>query len=109
MVSTPAVPLTLLKRVVVTYTPTARIPTVIAAYWRLLNGEMPVAPKTDDRHAANYLYMLQGEEAHPDAVRALETYINNAAIRLQLRQHLQHCVFRCSCIVIQCGVAGSLK
>lgn len=55
---------------------TARIPTVIAAYWRLLNGEQPVAPKTDDRHAANYLYMLQGEEAHPDAVRALETYIN---------------------------------
>ncbi len=55
---------------------TARIPTVIAAYWRLLNGEQPVAPKTDDRHAANYLYMLQGEEAHPDAVRALETYVN---------------------------------
>ena len=56
---------------------TARIPTVIAAYWRLLNGEKPVAPKTDDRHAANYLYMLQGQEAHPDAVRALETYINS--------------------------------
>jgi citrate synthase len=56
---------------------TARIPTVIAAYWRLLNGEKPVPPKTDDRHAANYLYMLQGEEAHPDAVRALETYINS--------------------------------
>jgi len=55
---------------------TARIPTVIAAYWRLLNGEQPVAPKTDDRHAANYLYMLQGEEAQPDAVRTLETYIN---------------------------------
>jgi len=55
---------------------TARIPTVTAAYWRLLNGEKPVPPKTDDRHAANYLYMLQGEEAHPDAVRALETYIN---------------------------------
>ncbi len=56
---------------------TARIPTVIAAYWRLLSGEKPVPPKTDDRHAANYLYMIQGEEAHPDAVRALETYINS--------------------------------
>jgi len=55
---------------------TARIPTVTAAYWRLLNGEQPVAPKTVDGHAANYLYMLLGEEAHPDAVRALETYIN---------------------------------
>ena len=56
---------------------TARIPTVIATYWRLLNGEDPVMPKADDRHAANYLYMLQGEEAHPDAARALETYINS--------------------------------
>ena len=56
---------------------TARIPTVTATYWRLLNGEDPVMPKADDWHAANYLYMLQGEEAHPDAVRALETYINS--------------------------------
>jgi len=56
---------------------TARIPTVIATYWRLRNGEDPVMPKADNRHAANYLYMLQGEEAHPDAVRALETYINS--------------------------------
>ncbi|MFQ5943008.1 MAG: citrate/2-methylcitrate synthase [Anaerolineales bacterium] len=56
---------------------TARIPTVIASYWRLLNGKDPVPPKTDERHAANYLYMLQGEDAHPDATRALETYINS--------------------------------
>ena len=56
---------------------TARIPTVVATYWRLLNGEAPVAPNTDSTHAANYLYMLNGEEAHPDAVRALETYINS--------------------------------
>jgi len=56
---------------------TARIPTVIATYWRLLNGEKPVSPKSEIGHAANYLYMLQGEQAHPDAVRALETYINS--------------------------------
>jgi citrate synthase len=56
---------------------TARIPTVAATYWRLLNGEAPLVPKTDIAHAANYLYMLQGEEAHTDAVRALETYINS--------------------------------
>ncbi|MFQ5923386.1 MAG: citrate/2-methylcitrate synthase [Anaerolineales bacterium] len=56
---------------------TARIPTVIATYWRLLHGEDPVPPNAEIRHAANYLYMLQGEEAHPDAVRALETYINS--------------------------------
>jgi citrate synthase len=55
----------------------ARIPTVVAAYWRLLNGDEPVKPKKDIRHAANYLYMLNGEEAHPDEVRSLETYINS--------------------------------
>ncbi len=56
---------------------TARIPTVVATYWRLLRGEDPVPPDVDIGHAANYLYMLQGEKAHPDAVRALETYINS--------------------------------
>lgn len=54
----------------------ARIPTVVATYRRLLEGEQPVQPNADIPHAANYLYMLNGEEAHPDAVRALETYIN---------------------------------
>ncbi|MCH7611454.1 MAG: citrate synthase/methylcitrate synthase [Chloroflexi bacterium] len=55
---------------------TARIPTVVATYRRLLEGEKPIEPNADIPHAANYLYMLKGEEAHPDAVRALETYIN---------------------------------
>jgi citrate synthase len=55
----------------------ARIPTVIAAYWRLLHGEEPVEPNDDIWHAANYLYMLNGKEAHPDEVRSLETYINS--------------------------------
>lgn len=55
----------------------ARIPTVVAAYWRLLHGEQPVAPNKQIRHAANYLYMLNGEDAHPDEVRSLETYINS--------------------------------
>ncbi|MFV1858929.1 MAG: citrate/2-methylcitrate synthase [Anaerolineales bacterium] len=56
---------------------TARIPTVVATYWRLLHGEDPVPPNAEIGHAANYLYMLKGEEAHPDAERALETYINS--------------------------------
>jgi len=56
---------------------TARIPTVVATYWRLLHGEDPVPPNAEIGHAANYLYMLNGEEAHPDAERALETYINS--------------------------------
>ena len=54
----------------------ARMPTIVAAYWRLLNGEEPVAPEGALGHAANYLYMLSGEEPGEESVRALETYLN---------------------------------
>ncbi len=54
----------------------ARFPTIVAAYWRLLNGEEPVAPDPGLGHAANYLYMLTGEVPSAEHVRALETYLN---------------------------------
>jgi citrate synthase len=54
----------------------ARLPTIVAAYWRLLNGEEPVAPEGALGHAANYLFMLTGEEPDGEVVRALETYLN---------------------------------
>ncbi len=54
----------------------ARLPTIVAAYWRLLDGEEPVAPDGALGHAANYLYMLTGEEPGEESVRALETYLN---------------------------------
>jgi citrate synthase len=54
----------------------ARMPTVVATYWRLLHGQVYIAPNPKLYHAANYLYMLTGEEPHPDAARALETYLN---------------------------------
>src|SRR6185503_6828436 len=38
----------------------AAFPTVIAAYWHLLHGREPIAPRPDLGHAANYLYMLSG-------------------------------------------------
>jgi citrate synthase len=50
---------------------TAKIPTVIAALARQRDGEEPVAPRDDLGHAANFLYMLNGEE--PDEVLA-ETF-----------------------------------
>ena len=50
---------------------TAKIPTVLAAFDRLRNGEDPVEPREDLSHAANFLYMLTGEE--PDSVAA-ETF-----------------------------------
>jgi citrate synthase len=54
----------------------ARFPTIVAAYWRLQNGEEPVAPDPDLDHAANYLYMLSGERPSRARARALETYLN---------------------------------
>jgi citrate synthase len=54
----------------------ARFPTIIAAYWRLLKGNEPIAPRTDFSHTANYLYMLTGEVPSPERVRGLETYLN---------------------------------
>ena len=51
-------------------------PTIIAAYWRLLNGNEPISPRMDLSHAANYLYMLTGEVPDSERVRALETYLN---------------------------------
>ncbi|WP_254536739.1 citrate synthase [Halomarina litorea] len=41
---------------------TAKLPTALAAYTRLRNGEDPVEPDEDLPHAANFLYMLNGEE-----------------------------------------------
>jgi citrate synthase len=54
----------------------ARVPTIVASYWRLQHGEEPFAPRTDLGHAANFLYMLNGEVPGPERVRGLETYLN---------------------------------
>ena len=40
----------------------AKIPTILAAYDRCRRGEAPVEPRADLGHAANFLYMLTGEE-----------------------------------------------
>jgi citrate synthase len=45
---------------------TAKLPTALAAYQRLRDGEVPIVPDEDLSHAANFLYMLNGEE--PDDV-----------------------------------------
>jgi len=50
---------------------TAKFPTALAAFARLRNGFDPVEPRDDLGHAANFLYMLNGEE--PDDVAA-ETF-----------------------------------
>ena len=54
----------------------AKLPTAVAAFARLLNGQSPIAPRTDLSHAANYLYMLSGQAPAAERVRALDTYLN---------------------------------
>ncbi|MFB6095816.1 MAG: citrate synthase [Haloferacaceae archaeon] len=54
----------------------AVFPTIVATYWRYRQGDEPVAPREDLGHAANYLYMLTGEEPAGAAVRGMETYLN---------------------------------
>jgi citrate synthase len=54
---------------------TAVMPTIVAAWERLRNDQEPVTPRHDLTHAANFLYMLTGEEPNPDGVRALDAYL----------------------------------
>jgi citrate synthase len=56
--------------------PLTTFPTIVAAYWRLLQHREPIASRGDLSHAANYLYMLDGEIPSNERVRALETYFN---------------------------------
>ncbi|HKH11530.1 MAG TPA: citrate synthase/methylcitrate synthase [Rubrobacter sp.] len=57
----------------------ARFPVIVAAHHRLFRGEEPIGPDPGLGHAANYLYMLRGEEPGEGSVRALETYLNTVS------------------------------
>jgi citrate synthase len=50
----------------------ARFPTLIAAYHRLRAGSEPVEPNPKLPHAANFLWMLTGEEPDEEAARAFD-------------------------------------
>jgi citrate synthase len=52
------------------------LPSLAAAYLRLLWGLEPIAPDSGLGHAASYLWMLSGTPPDPERVRALETYLN---------------------------------
>lgn len=54
---------------------TARFPTVIAAWGRIREGKNVVEPRDDLGHAANFMWMLHGEEASDAAVRAVDAYL----------------------------------
>ncbi len=50
-------------------------PTAVAALHRLSQGLEPIAPRPDLSHAANYLWMIHGEEPTPEVARAIEQYL----------------------------------
>jgi citrate synthase len=54
----------------------ARVPTIVAAFSRLQRGLDPMPPRPALGHAANFLYLLTGEQPVPERVRGLETYLN---------------------------------
>ncbi|WP_419993333.1 citrate synthase/methylcitrate synthase [Streptomyces boninensis] len=53
----------------------AVVPTLLTALHRLGLGLEPVEPRADLPYAANYLYMLTGEEPEPEKARAVEQYL----------------------------------
>ncbi|AKJ10280.1 citrate (Si)-synthase [Streptomyces incarnatus] len=53
----------------------AAVPTLLTALYRLGQGFAPVEPREDLPYAANYLYMLTGEEPEPRRARAVEQYL----------------------------------
>ncbi|MGM0578031.1 MAG: citrate synthase [Myxococcota bacterium] len=50
----------------------AKLPTLVAAFARLRNGDEAIRPRDDLGHAANFLYMLTEEEPDPVAARTMD-------------------------------------
>ncbi len=50
----------------------AKMPTMVAAFHRIRNGDEPIAPRDDLSHAANFLYMLTETEPDPLVARIFE-------------------------------------
>jgi citrate synthase len=53
---------------------TAKLPTIVSSFDRLRRDRPPIEPRLDLGHAANLLYMLDGEDPDPVSAQALETY-----------------------------------
>ena len=51
---------------------TAQVPMIVAAHEHIRRGQEPVPPSPDLGHAANFLYMLKGEEPSEDAARLVD-------------------------------------
>jgi citrate synthase len=53
----------------------AKMPTIMAAFARYRKGLRPIPPREDLSHAGNFLWMLNGREASPEATAALDLYL----------------------------------
>jgi citrate synthase len=49
-----------------------KVPTMVAAYHRIRNGDEPVMPRDDLGHAANFIFMLTGKEPDPLVARMMD-------------------------------------
>jgi citrate synthase len=67
---------------------TARMPTVLATYHRLRQGLEPVPPRDELGHAANFLWMLKGEEPNE-----LETRVFDVAMILHAEHEMNASTF----------------
>jgi citrate synthase len=55
----------------------ARVPTVVAAYWRFRAGGAAIEPDPELGRAADYVRMLTGDAPTEAQVRGLQTYLNS--------------------------------
>jgi citrate synthase len=53
----------------------SKVPTIVAAFHRIRRGDDPIPPRADLGHAANFLYMLTGDEPEPLVASALDTML----------------------------------
>lgn len=51
---------------------TAVFPTILASFYRLSQGQEPLAPRPELNTASNFLYMFHGSEPDPQAARLLD-------------------------------------
>jgi citrate synthase len=54
---------------------TAKLPTIVAAWARIRNGKEPIVPRDDLGLAANFVYMLKGQEPNQTEVDAVNVYL----------------------------------
>ncbi len=50
----------------------AKLPTIVAAFHRIRHGDDPIPARRDIPHAANFLFMLSGQEPEPHMARIMD-------------------------------------